>query len=503
MVTNWADLVARSAAAHPARVALVDGEHTITYAGLDDQITAVAAGLRAQGVAAGDRVALLLGNRTPFVVALFGAVRAGAIAVPMSTGFTPAEVERAVAETGASVLVCDSPSADVAQRAELGGCVRILAGATQWQSLQSGGDPDFLPTDTDPESPAVLLFTAGSTGTPKPAMLSHRALLANVEAMLALTDPPAVTADDRTLAVLPLFHVYSLNTVLATSLAAGATVVLCERFTPAGTLQLIARHHVTVVAGAPPMFVAWSGESGLRESLASVRLVSSGAAPLPTALFEQFATMTGQPIWEGYGLTECAPVVTSALVSGNPRPGSVGAPLPGVEVRIVEGMGAPDAPATEDEEGETGEVWVRGPSLFSGYWPDGQGGPTEDGWYATGDLGYFDATGDLHLVSRRSDLILVSGFNVYPREVESAIDAHDLVEECAVIAVPHPYSGEAVKAFVVPKRGVDPEQLDAEEIVRWCEQRLARYKCPTIVQVVPELPHAPTGKLARAKLRAV
>lgn len=502
MVSNLADLVAQSAAERPDAPALLDGRQEVSYAALDDQITAVAAGLLARGVRRGDRVALLVGNQTGFVTALFGAMRAGAIAVPLNTSAAPAEIEHAIEVTGATVLVCDQQRAADAARADLGACLIVGIGTMQWQALLNGGDANLIPVERDAEAPALLLFTAGSTGTPKPAILSHRALASNVDAVVALRDPAAVVPGDRVLAVLPLFHVYSLNAVLTAGLAAGATIVLSDRFSPRETLEVIRSSAVTVVAGAPPMYVAWSREPDLREALESVRLLTSGAAPLPAELFEHFSASAGMPIWEGYGLTECAPVVTTSLVSGTPRPGSVGAPLPGVEVRVVEGQRMPPAVA-DDEDGGTGEIWVRAPSLFSGYWPDGHDGPNDDGWYATGDVGYFDHLGDLHLVNRRSDLILVSGFNVYPREVEDVVNSHEAVAECAVLGVPHPYSGEAVKALVVLRPGLAPDAVEPEDIVRWCEQRLARYKCPTIVAVVSELPHAATGKIMRAKLRAV
>ncbi len=497
VVTNLADLVGESASRFPAHVAVLDGEDSITYAGLDDQISAMATGLRTHGVQSGDRVALLLGNRIPFVVGLYGILRAGAIAVPLNTSSTATEIEFALGLSGAKAVICDSTTSEAARAAQIGSCVRIMAGATQWAALTRTTDPSVLPTETDPESVAVLLFTSGSTGKPKAAMLTHRSLLANVEALLSLSDPAAVTAQDRVLAVLPLFHVYSLNAVLSLGLAAGATVVLSDRFSAAGTVELIQKESVTVVAGAPPMYVAWSIEPHLSRALADVRLLTSGAAPLHPALFDQIRTRTGKSVWEGYGLTECSPVVTTSLASGVAKAGSVGAPLPNLEVRVVPGDDPPQDDAWVDED-ETGEIWVRGPSVFSGYWPAGEGGPDDNGWFATGDMGYFDGDGDLHLVDRRSDLILVSGFNVYPREVEDVLNQHEGIRESAVTGVAHPYSGEAVKAFVVLEPG---HTLAPEDIVTWCEVRLARYKCPTIVEVVDTLPHAVTGKLARARLR--
>jgi long-chain acyl-CoA synthetase len=197
-------------------------------------------------------------------------------------------------------------------------------------------------------------------------------------------------------------------------------------------------------------------------------------------------------VWEGYGLTEASPVVSSTMVGRRPKAGSVGAPLPGVEIRLVDEDGQ-----TADED-DPGEVWIRGANLFSGYWPDGSGGPDADGWYATGDVAYLDEDGDLHLVDRRRDLILVSGFNVYPFEIETVISSHPDVAEVAVVGIPHEHTGEAVKAYVRPLPG---RTVSREQIAALCETRLARFKCPTVIEIVGSLPHSSTGKIARARLR--
>jgi long-chain acyl-CoA synthetase len=219
----------------------------------------------------------------------------------------------------------------------------------------------------------------------------------------------------------------------------------------------------------------------------------SGASPLAPVVLEQLRTSVGRTIYEGYGLTEAAPVVTATLTGRTVKPGSVGRPIPGVELRLVDAFGE------QTVEDDPGEIVIRGANLFSGYWPDGTEGPDEDGWFATGDVAYADEDGDLYLVDRRKELVLVSGFNVYPREVEDAIHEHPGVAEAAVIAIPHPYTGETVKALVVPKPGAE---LSPEDITAHCATRLARFKCPTVVQIVPELPHSATGKVAKGRLRA-
>lgn len=492
VTANLADIVRLSADNRPGQAAILEGDRCTTYAGLDSAVSALAAGLAQAGIGPGDRVAIMIGNRTEFVVAYFGVLRRGAVAVPLNTALVADEVSFAIREVEPALLIVD-PNFRAMVSDATGDLTKVLvAGSVQWSDLIANGRKTPLPpVETDPESLAVLLFTAGSTGRPKAAMLSHRALLSNMESMRALTDPPPVTQDDVVLGVLPLFHVYSLNTMLALSLGAGATVVLQERFVPRASLELVQSAGITVIAGAPPMYIAWSAEPDLRSMLSGVRMMSCGASPLPAAVFEQFNTVAGKEIWEGYGLTECSPVVATTLASGRPKAGSVGRPLPGIEVMLVDEGGDP---MTDGK----GEIFVRSDSLFSGYWPDGHDGPGPDGWFGTGDVAVVDDDGDLHLVDRRHELILVSGFNVYPREVERVIAEVPGVAEVAVIGVPHPYTGEAVKAYVSTMPGF---RVATEDVVTHCGTRLARFKCPTIVEVLPDLPHSAAGKIARGRLR--
>jgi len=338
----------------------------------------------------------------------------------------------------------------------------------------------------------VLLYTSGTTGQPRGAMLSHRALLANLD-QLACINPPVVASDDVVLLVLPLFHVYGLNAGLGMTAFAGATGVLSERFDPVDTLALVRDARVTNIIGAPPMYVAWSMLPDLRQSLTSVRLLVSGAAPLPAAVLSQVVETTGHPVFEGYGLTETAPVLTTTLCSAEAKPGSIGKPIPDIELRLLDDSG------DDADDDDPGEIVVRGANLFSGYWPDGDGGPDANGWFRTGDVAYADADGDLHLVDRIRELILVSGFNVYPREVEDVLATHPDIAEVAVVGVPHPYTGETVRALVVPREGA---QVDTDSVIEHAAARLARFKCPTSVEIVQQLPHSATGKVAKGKLRS-
>jgi long-chain acyl-CoA synthetase len=403
------------------------------------------------------------------------------------------ELVHVLTDSGARALVVAAGVGEAAER--LRGQVPELAHVVEAgrDGLVAGAPEDAEPV-TSPrsgEEVAVVLYTSGTSGRPKGAMLPHRALLANLEQMASI-EPPVMGPDDVVLLVLPLFHVYGLNSGLGAVARHGATGVLVERFDPVDTLEEIRRHGVTNLVGAPPMYVAWSMLPDVEDAFSTLRLAVSGAAPLPAAVLTRILDVTGHHVFEGYGLTETSPVLTTTLMSEVAKPDSIGRPVPGVELRLLDEDGHPV------EEGDPGEIVVRGPNVFAGYWPDGRDGPDADGWFATGDVAYVDADGDLHLVDRRRELILVSGFNVYPREVEEVLLTHPDVVEAAVLAIPHPYTGESVKALVVLRPGA---RLSADDVIAYCAARLARFKCPTAVQFVESLPHSATGKVSKGQLR--
>lgn len=488
-MSNLADLVSEAAAARPDHPAVITEQRTTTWEQLEWQIRAVASGLAARDLPPGSRVGIMQRNSLEFVTSYFGVLRAGMCAVPLNTAYTAAELSLMLSDVDAKLVLAD-PDASLAL-SQLPDYDVIYTGSDEWRRFTVGSTP--LPAlPTDPDALAVLLFTSGTSGRPKAAMLTHRAMLANLEQLSALSDPPATTPDDVVLCVLPLFHIYALNATLGMVARQQASVVLLDRFDPAESLVAIPRHGVTNVAGAPPMYVAWSAADRLAESLAGVRILVSGAAALPAEVMEQFETMVGMPIWEGYGMTECSPVITATMVSGDPKPGFVGQALPGIELELR------DADGDVVKEGDPGEIFVRGANVFSGYWPDGSGGADDDGWFATGDVALADDDGDLRLVDRRRELVIVSGFNVYPREVEDALMRMDGVAEAAVMGVPHPYTGEAVKAFVVPEAGAS---VTSDDVVTFAATQLARFKCPTIVEIVGDLPHSVTGKISKGRLR--
>jgi long-chain acyl-CoA synthetase len=490
---NLADLVREAAVADPAKAALVDAGRTVTWSELDGLIDDAAKGFRAAGCSPGDRIGILLPNCVEFVVAYFGALRGGLVAVPLNTAYTAHELSFQLRDAASVFVVTDAEHAALLAASTSDVLVVVGAESNSWEQMVAAGaaSSDDASSGAGGEDLALLLYTSGTSGRPRGAMLSHRALLANLDQLVAI-HPPVVSVDDRVLLVLPLFHVYGLNAGLGLVAKAGSTGVLARRFEAVETLALVRDQQVSCIVGAPPMYVAWSMLPDLGDGLTSVRLALSGAAPLPATVLSSVLESSGHHIFEGYGLTETAPVLTSTLCSPVAKPGSVGRPIPGVEVKILNDS------EQEVDEHDPGELIVRGDNLFSGYWPDGAGGPDDEGWFRTGDIAYADSEGDLYLVDRTRELILVSGFNVYPREIEDVLRTHEAVEEVAVVGVPHLYTGETVKALVVlrPGASASPNQL-----IDYAAARLARFKCPTVIEFVGSLPHSLTGKVSKGQLR--
>ncbi|MGY1811702.1 AMP-binding protein [Blastococcus sp. SYSU D00820] len=486
-------LVRAAARERPEAPAVVAGDTRLSWSQLDALVDRAAAGLAARGLAPGDRVAVQLPNGVDWLRATLGALRAGLVVVPVNTAYTEPELEYVLTDSGASLLVADGERPAVAG-------VPVCPGPPD----ADGPPPEVAP---GPDALAFLAYTSGTTGRPRGAMLSAAALRANQEQCLAM-QPPPVRPDDRVLLVLPLFHVYGLNAGFGLVAATGACAVLMADFDPRAALALMEAEQVTAVPGAPPMYQAWlaaadaaGSDADLRRAFAAVRMASSGAAPLPADVWTAMRERAAVTVWEGYGLTEACPVVTSTLATGRAKPSCIGGPLPGVEValRDTAARDPEESPGPREASDEgPGEIWVRGANLFSGYWPDAADGPDAEGWLATGDLAYRDEEGDLHLVDRRSDLVLVSGFNVYPAEVERVLDAHPAVAESAVIGVPDPRTGQAVRAVVALAPGA---QVGFEELRAHAAGQLARYKVPTSVHFLASLPHSLTGKVSRARLR--
>jgi long-chain acyl-CoA synthetase len=472
--SNLADLVTRQAQVQPRSVALVQPgpvRRTITWAELERHLNSVAAGLSAHGLLAGHRIAICGPNSIEFIVAYLAALRAGYVAVPINPDSTANELRGLINNCGARVLFStESQPVEAVHQIELSpdGLAELSMAAAE---------PVSSPRDR--EALAVLLYTAGTSGEPKAAMLSHRALLSHLRNVASLE---ILDRNDVVLAMLPLFHVFGLNAVLGSCLQSGARLVIMDGFD--GLADVLAAEKITNLPVAPAMLARILEDERSVAALSSVTRVISGAAPLSIDLRDQFSARTGLRVEQGYGVTEAAPGVTATLGGEALGHGHVGRPLPGVEVRIGDGT----------DPAEPGEIWVRGENLFSGYWPDGRGGPDHDGWFATGDIGYL-IDGELFLVDRSRELIIVNGFNVYPAEVEEAIAELPEVDSVAVIGRPHWRTGEQVVAFVAG------DDLGVTKINDHCASRLAKFKRPSLVRVVDELPRGITGKIKKGVLR--
>ncbi|MDQ1397013.1 MAG: long-chain acyl-CoA synthetase [Acidimicrobiaceae bacterium] len=490
---------------HPeSATAVIGGDGRTTYGELRAQVAALRGGLARLGVNIDDRVAIVSNNDVSFVLTYLAVLGLGAVTVPLNPASPARELERELATVSPKVVVVGPGGAETFGEVDLaaaGGSVEHVINATQ--VAVPGAEPLRPLLEGDPaavverqaDDLAVLIFTAGTSGSPRAAMLTHGNLLANVQ-QVQRHPGRAVGPDDVSLGVLPMFHIFGLNVMLGLALLAGASVVLSERFHASSALRDIAEHGVTMMAGPPTMYAALAAlPEADRHALATVRFAASGAAPLSAEVAAAFESRFGIPLREGYGLTEASPVITSSVMDAPPKPGSIGVPIPGVEVRLVDDDG-------EDSLlGDAGELWARGPNIFPGYWHDEASTAdslTSDGWLRTGDIAVAGDDGELYLVDRAKDLIIVSGFNVFPAEVEEALRQHPAVAEVAVVGVTHAYTGETVHAYVVLADGAGASEA---ELIEHCARQLARYKCPTEVIVVPSLPHGLTGKLLRRALR--
>ena len=481
-------------------VALVSRGRPTSYGALRSQVASTRGALRDLGVQRGDVVALLCGNSRYFVVSYLAALGLGAIACPLNPTSPAPEIESELRVVTPKAVVIEPAAFAMWEQvhASVAGAVDVVI-ATEGHQLSGAHTFDELLThepveieEVDEHQPAVYMFTSGTAGSPKAAVLTHRNLLANIEQ--TMTDERIVSSD-VVFGVLPAYHIFGLNVAIGLTLAAGACVVLIQRFDPVSTMETIAERGITIIPGAPSMWIALAQlDHPSKDVFSNVRIALSGASKLPEQTAHSLNDRFGLKIREGYGLTEAAPVVTSSLHS-EWIPGSVGVPVTGVELRVV------DEDGEDVLAGDTGEIWVRGPNVFAGYLNDDEATrrvKTDDGWLRTGDVGVIDDDGYLFIVDRAKDLIIVSGFNVFPGEVESVINSHPDVRESTVIGTAHPHTGEAVRAYVVCEPGV---HLDEDALIDFCRTRLARYKCPSKILFVDALPRNLIGKVTRYALR--
>ncbi len=487
---------------HPHEgVAVMSQGRPLTYGALRSEVAALRGALVGLGVGVGDRVVICCGNGPGFVVGYLAILGVGAVAVPLNPTSPGPELAAQIAAVEPCVALVGPAAASGWNHMAPGEMPSIrtviaidgasVPGAVDGDALRSHDPAPAVEVGAD--DLAVLAFTSGTAGAPRAAMLTHGNLLANIAQTRGNSE--GIVPGDVVYCVLPLHHIFGLNVVLGIGLTVGATIVIVQRFDPLTAIDTIRERGVTVLPGAPPMWVAWAGLDAPADSFAGVRLALSGAAKLPEETWHAMKDRFGLVISEGYGLTEASPSVTGSA-GLTPRVGSIGKVFAGIDVRLVDESG------DDVLAGDPGELWVHGPNVFHGYWHDEEATAralTRDGWLRTGDIAITDADGYLYLVDRAKDLIIVSGFNVYPAEVEEVLLEHPGVLEVAVVGVPHPHHGEAIRAYVVAEADA---RLDEDQLIEHCGEYLARYKCPSKVLFVAELPRGLTGKLLRRELQA-
>lgn len=482
----------------PDSEAIVCGDERLGYAAYLRCVAGFAHELLGLG-ARGERVAIVLGNSIDTCIALFGVHAARAQAVPMNPLYTEHELRPLFADAQLHAVVYAHEHAarvealadefGIGHRIRIGGDGRRLL---QWRDDRSLRLPEPLP---GPNELATLQYTGGTTGRSKGVNLRHGAVATNVLQREALL--PTHAGDERLLCVMPLFHVYAVSMCLHNMALARGTLVLLPRYTPEAVFDALARERITIFAGSPTLFTGLLNHAAFRrDAFASLRLSYSGSAALPEELLRRWEHATGTPVLEGYGQSEAGPVLSFNPVHGIRKPGSVGLPLPLTEVQIVD---------TDDATrvlgvGEKGEIRVRGPQLMSGYrnLPEVTAETLRDGWLHTGDIGELDADGYLFIRDRKKEMAKVSGYNVFPREIEEVLYLHPAVAEAAAIGVPDAYRGEIVRAYVALAPG---RTASADELVEHCRGRLAPYKIPAQVVLVDALPKTVVGKIDKNQLR--
>lgn len=488
-------------------------DQSSTYAELDGAVTKFADGLSKLGVKKGDHIALLLGNSPHFVIGLHGALRLGATVIPINPIYTPDEIGyivnngdvKAVVTLDLLVpliekmhqalpkvenyIICDTPQGQASEQ-DLS-ALSAFSKMKSFTQLIALGDIGFKGPELEEDDTAVILYTSGTTGKPKGAMLTHKNLYSNAK---DVSDYLHMNENDRVITTLPMFHVFCLTVALNAPLMNGATILIDPKFSPKEIFRLAKKYEPTVFAGVPTMYnFLLQYEDGNPEDLKSLRLCISGGAAMPVALLHGFEKKFNVIVSEGYGLSEASPVTCFNPLDKPRKAGSIGQSIMNVENKVVNELGE------EVSVGEVGELIVRGPNVMKGYYklPEETAATIRDGWLYTGDLAKRDEEGYFYIVDRKKDLILVGGYNVYPREVEEVLYNHREVVEAAVLGVPDPNLGEAVKCYVVTNN----PQLTEELLLAYCAEHLARYKVPSSIEFLEELPKNTTGKILRRALK--
>ncbi|HEV2754073.1 MAG TPA: long-chain fatty acid--CoA ligase [Solirubrobacteraceae bacterium] len=489
---SLARLLTDAAAQHGERTAVKLDDTELNYQLLDEASARVAGLLAAKGVEAGDRVGIMLPNIPYFPVVYYGVLRAGGVVVPMNPLLKGREVAFHLQDSGAKVIFAWG---DMAQAAEEGGqeagaeVVSIEPG--EFEDLLGEQEPRREVVDRADDDTAVILYTSGTTGTPKGAELTHANLKRNIEVSTGLFD---MSCEDVVFGGLPFFHSFGQTCALNATISRGATITLLPRFEPDHAFEIIQRDKVTILEGVPTMYSALLNHPAADQcDTSSLRVCVSGGSALPAEVLRGFEEKFGAAILEGYGLSETSPVASFNHPDRERKVGSIGTPIEGVEMKLVDDEGN-DVP-----QGEVGEIVIKGHNVMRGYWgrEDATAEVLKDGWFHTGDMGQIDEDGYFFIVDRKKDLIIRGGYNVYPREIEEVFYTHPAVAEAAVIGVPHEDLGEEIGAAVALKEG---ESVDEDTLRDFVKDEVAAYKYPRQIWFVDELPKGPTGKILKREI---
>ena len=489
-MTNLAKNLTDTTGVHAGRVAVRVDNAAMTYRALEEASARVAGLLHERGLRPGDRVGIMMPNVAEVPVVYYGILRAGGVVVPMNPLLKGREVAYYLGDSGAGLVFAWHAFASEARPgAEQATADLIVVDEVAFPDLLASAAPVAEVTDRSSSDTAVILYTSGTTGQPKGAELTHGNLISNTE--VARTDIVRASADDVIFGGLPLFHVFGQTVALNVAVASGACLTLLPRFDPAHALRIIAAHRVTVFEGVPTMYVALLHQPDRADyDISTLRMCISGGAALPVEVLRGFEDAFGCTVLEGYGLSETSPVASFNHPGRERKPGSIGTPIRGVQMRVV------DDSDHEIAQGEVGEIVIRGPNVMKGYWqrPDATAEAIRDGWFHSGDLARVDEDGYFYIVDRKKDLIIRGGYNIYPREIEEVLYEHPAVAEAAVIGLPHAALGEEVGAAVALKPGVT---VSAEELRDYVKGQVAAYKYPRHVWIVDVLPKGPTGKIQK------
>ncbi len=508
IIVNVSDQLSETAKQYPEKIAYVYQGKETSYAELDRAITQFASGLMSLGYQKGDHVALIVGNSPYYIVGLYGALRLGLVVIPINPLYTSTEMSYIIKNGDVKAIitmdnllekfktindqfskvnhyiVCDSHSNQ--QPVSF-----LQENSKSFTAVLKLGSPHFTGPVLEEDSMAIILYTSGTTGTPKGAMLSHKNLYSNAK---DTADYLQINEHDRVIAALPMFHVFCLTVSLNAPLMNGGTVLILPKFSPTEVFKISKQNEATIFAGVPTMYnYLLRGGKAKVDYFSSIRLCISGGASMPVSLLKAFEEAFHVKVSEGYGLSEASPVTCFNPLDRPRKPGSIGCSILNVENKVVDELGQ------EVPIGEIGELIVRGPNVMLGYYkmPEETAAALKDGWLYTGDMARMDDENYFYIVDRKKDMVLVGGYNVYPREVEEVLYAHPNVTEVAVIGVPDPQTGEAVHSFVV----IDKPSLTEEDLIEYCQAHLVKYKVPTSIDFLEELPKNTTGKILRKNLR--